>query len=306
MPVTAIRRRIVNPARRKRNASPKRKLTAAQVLAGFGGKTAQARALAAAGRATKTTARKKKRSTTRKNPSQAIRVALRNSSPPQTKGDNTVRRKRSTSTRRRTAAKRRNPAPRARAARRSTRTRTVTKYRYRTRRSNPVRRRTRRRANPRQIQALGMLRKAAMVSAGAIGTRLSVQAALGSKNTGATGVVANLVASLVLGALVSSITKKREDGHMVTIGGFAGTLLRLAQDSTPLGKQASLSGVGDLGIAGLGKYGPALIMHPSQTEGGQAGRPAMVPQQLKPVPVPAPAANGMNGYSRNQRFAARY
>lgn len=305
MPVTAIRRRIVNPARRKRNASSKRELTARQVMAGFGGKPAQERALAAAGSAAKSPARKK-RAQSRKNPSQAIRVALRNSSPPQTKGEKSVQRKRSTSTRRRTAAKRRNPAPRARAAR-STRTRTVTKYRYRTRRSNPVaRRRTRRRANPRQIQALGMLRKAAMVSAGAIGTRLSVQAALGSKNTGATGIVANLVASLVLGGLVSSITKKRDDGHMVTIGGFAGTLLRMAQDSTPLGKQASLSGVGDLGIAGLGKYGPALYMHPTQTEGGQAGRAPMVPQQLRPVPVPAPAGNGMNGYSRNQRFAARF
>jgi len=299
MPVTTVRRRIVNPAKKRNSAAGQ--WTPKQILAGFAGKTAQARALSAAGRAS-STGRRKRKTTKRSNPSQAIRVALRNSSPPQAKGEKTVQRKRSTSTRRRTAAKRRtNPASRARAAR--PRTRTVTKYRYRTRRSNPVRSRTRRRSNPRQIQALGMLRKAAMVSVGAVGTRLSVQAALGSKNTGATGLFANFAASFVLGALISSITRKKEDGHMVTIGGIAGTLLRLAQDTTPLGKQASLSGMGDVGVNGLGQYAGSNFLYPQPNQG--VGPQKALPAAFRPQPQPVPApATGMAGFNRGRRRSA--
>ena len=162
--------------------------------------------------------------------------------------------------------KRRNPGTRRR--------RRATGHRItRRRRSNPVMhttRRRRRRSNPlyrmRRVNrgrrsnpmlagvTSGTIGKALGVIGGAIGSKYLTQLALGGNNTGIMGYGGNLVASVALGWAAGKITKSKDFGVMVTVGGIAALVLRALSDNTSIGQYVnlSLSGLGKGGDLGLG------------------------------------------------------
>lgn len=142
--------------------------------------------------------------------------------------------------------------------------------RRRTRRSNPAvttrrRRSSRRRRNPvyamRRINrgrrhnpgmfgvTSGTIGKALGVIGGAIGSKYVTQLALGGNNTSYMGYAGNLAASIGLGWAAGKVTKSKEFGTMVMIGGISALVLRVLNDMTPLGQYVNLS------LAGMGKGG---------------------------------------------------
>ena len=131
---------------------------------------------------------------------------------------------------------------------------------HRRRRRNPVyamRRINRgRRRNPMSLGGVtsGTIGKALGVIGGAIGSKYLTQLALGGNNTGLMGYGGNLVASIALGWGAGKITKSKDFGTMVMVGGLAALVLRVISDNTPLGQYVnlSLSGAGKGGDTGLG------------------------------------------------------
>lgn len=158
-----------------------------------------------------------------------------------------------------------NPAPRRRRSYR--RSRSVIRTRRR-RRSNPgkvyamrrINRGRRRRVSHRRGNpgfggvTTGLVSKALAVIGGAIGSKYVTQLALGGNNTGYIGYAGNLVASIALGWATTKVTKSKDLGQMVLVGGIAGLSLRILQDMTSIGQYVnlSLSGAGKGGDLGLG------------------------------------------------------
>lgn len=197
----------------------------------------------------------------RKNIGEIVSISLAGLNPGRKRRRNTGMAKRRRRARRVVAHRRRrrvmNPAPRRRR-----RTRRVSSHR---RRRNPVMRmrinpRRRRRSAVRRVHhrrrnpgiggvSTGIVYKALGVIGGAIGSKYVTQLALGGNNTGYMGYAGNLVASIALGWAASKVTKNKELGTMVVIGGVAALTLRVLQDMTPLGNYVNLS------LAGVGKGG---------------------------------------------------
>lgn len=202
----------------------------------------------------------------RKNIGEIVSISLAGLNPGRKRRRNTGMAKRRRRARRVVAHRRRrrvmNPAPRRRR-----RTRRVSSHR---RRRNPVMRmrinpRRRRRSAVRRVHhrrrnpgiggvSTGIVYKALGVIGGAIGSKYVTQLALGGNNTGYMGYAGNLVASIALGWAAGKVTKNKELGTMVVIGGVAALTLRVLQDMTPLGNYVNLSlaGVGKGGDLGLG------------------------------------------------------
>lgn len=208
----------------------------------------------------------------RKNVGEIVSISLAGLNPGRKRRKNTgmaKRRRRATAhrvTRRRRRRVVANPAPRRR---RSYRRRSAVGHRRR-RRSNPgkvyamrrinrgrrvSRRRSHRRGNPGfGGVTTGLVSKALAVIGGAIGSKYVTQLALGGNNTGYMGYAGNLVASIALGWATTKVTKSKDLGQMVLVGGIAGLSLRILQDMTSIGQYVnlSLSGAGKGGDLGLG------------------------------------------------------
>jgi len=253
-----------------KSTSPKRrKLSAAQIAAGFGGKRRKSAAKAhrpASKRRNPTTKSPRRRSTrrvatsprkTRKrsNPGDIITLALANPAPAATKGKSSMARRKkrsSVSRRRRSTTRRRRTNPVQVAHRRRTRRRSVAAAPRRRRRStarrNPSIRRRRR--NPSMGGGIrsgmsGFLTQGLWAIGGAAGSKMLTQMVLGSSNTGVMGYGGNLAAAFVLGTGVKMVLKNQAAGNAVILGGVIQTLLRVLIDRTPFGAKVSNLGMGD-------------------------------------------------------------
>lgn len=308
MAQVTVKRRLVNPARRKRNAGARRKLTLAQRLAGFGGKRSQAAAKAAKSRkrkgnpkrkaaaapkkkvSTRAKARPKKTAAKRNPPSRVISYALENPAP--SKGGKSMAAKRKTT---RTKARKSNPA-------RTTR-RSAPRKAGRRRSSNPAKTtRRRRHSNPRGSGLTSMITSAGYLLAGAVGARAATQLVLGAKNVGAIGYAANLAASFVLGGLVGKVMKNKAAGKVIIQGGVMGTALRAIQDFTPLGSvvNANLGVAGIRGDIGVGFISPRNYQFFPLSQDGEGNS---IPPAL---PAAAAPPNGMQGVRSHMGRSARY
>jgi len=306
--VKVIRKRLVNPAGR----ASRRKLSAKQIK--FFGTPSQKAALkrkrrknAAGAPRRRTPARIAKpanrRRPARTNPGEIITFGLAGLANP-------AGRKRSNSKMAKTKKKA--------ASRPRNRNRTEPKRRRRTnpafaashrttrkrRRSNPPRS-YRRRKNPEGVSGVGgIVVKAAWAGAGAVGTRLLTQLALGANNTGVLGYLANGAVAFGLGWGVSKFTKDQSAAQMVVIGGFVGILLRAIQDFTPFGTAvtSALSGMGGLGDIGV--YGATTFFVPLQEQPGQPRGVPMLPGAMNQPQLPAAASGHGNGPRANRTAAA--
>jgi hypothetical protein len=219
--------------------------------------------------------------------------------------------------------RRSNPAARPRRRRRTN----PPAVRRRRRRANPVvhhRRRRRPRVNrarrhhmrnPRMGGRIGsFIVQAGWTVAGAVGTRAATQLALGSKNDGPMGYVANAAAALILGTVVGKFFNKAA-GTAVTVGGFVGIVLRGVQEFTNIGKVVNLQlqGMGDYpfaGMRGLRSYEPFDFFSPLAsadargTVTGAATPPAMIARVAESVMPHIPAGGG--GMSGLRAGRSRY
>lgn len=177
------------------------------------------------------------------------------------------------------SAKKRKKNPGVRRRRRSTHAvDSVAVKRRRRRTSNPmykvrrVRRVGRRRSNPGFLSGVGtgLLPKAIGFLGGMIGARYLTQMVLGSNNTGYVGYAGNVAASVVLGMVAGKVTKSKELGNTVLVGGIAGTLLRVIFDKTPYGSfiQSQLNGLGKGGDAGMGIISDSSFFSPQVAQPG--------------------------------------
>ncbi len=150
-----------------------------------------------------------------------------------------------------------NPGRRRRATSHRRRRTGGTSVAIRRRRRNPTFRirRVRRHRNP-GIGPIttGLVGKAFAVIGGAVASKYVTQLALGGNNTGYMGYAGNLVSAIGLGWAASKITKSKDIGMSVTIGGVVALALRMLQDMTSIGQYVNLSlaGAGKGGDLGLG------------------------------------------------------
>lgn len=239
MAVTQRRRSVVNSARR--NAGRRRKLSAKQIAAGFGGKRRQSavkasrktkrknRAVAKARPAHRPRTaprRKAKRAAARKNTGKIISYVLpkEHSQVANTKRNKSRRRATSHSTKRR--ASRKNTGHRRRNTRR----------------------------NPGFADITGIAQTAVFTIAGAVGSKYLTQAVLQDSNTGVMGYFGNAVAAFALSWGVNAFLKNRAMAGAILAGGAVQIVLRLIADFTPFGAYTKDIGMGDWQCAGMGVY----------------------------------------------------
>jgi hypothetical protein len=188
---------------------------------------------------------------------------------------------------------------------------------HRRRRRNPVyamRRINRgRRRNPSMAGVTsGTIGKALGVIGGAIGSKYLTQLALGGNNTGIMGYGGNLVASIALGWAAGKVTKSKDFGTMVAVGGIAALVLRVLSDNTSIGQYVnlSLSGAGKGGDLGLGIIQDSSFPVPQVAAPGSMTS-FLVPRQTR-MAISAQAAQtasmktaGSSGMGRMQGRMAR-
>ena len=272
MAYSVVETKVVNPAR-KRTRMAKRKLSAKQIKAGFGGKRRKAaakqrhrpaakRANPTRRRARRNTARRAapRRPTHRKrNPTPEI-ISLVMGNPSRKKGSTMARRK-NASHRHRKA----NPAG------------------TRRRRRNTVKiyNRARRRRNPAGLgRPMDWLKGGAGVLGGVVVTRLVPQTLAPTYNTSWTGYAMNAVTAIAAAWGTHALTKDPVLTSAVAAGGFAAVIARIITDMTPYGSYLALSGVG-----GVGDYQVANFVSPQrivnqrqalmQVPGGWGSQPAL-------------------------------
>jgi hypothetical protein len=129
---------------------------------------------------------------------------------------------------------------------------------------------------------IGGLEKGAYIAGGAVGSRFLTQLVLGTGNTGFLGYAGNAVAGGLISALGEQL--RRGSGEFLMYGTFAGIVLRIIQDQTPLGKYFNLSGVD----SGMGAIIPQNLPMPSIYTGHNAM--VRVPTGWGPGAVPAVGA----------------
>lgn len=256
MAYSVIETRVANPARKKKkkNMAHRRKLSAKQIRAGFGGKRRQN-----AARHRKPKYHKPRRHA----------PAARRSNPP--------RRKKRISHHR----KRRNPTPEiitfalGNPGRRKGKKKMASRKRYRKaasktnagrrhyskRRRNPSRMHHRRRRNPAGLgRPMDWIKGGVGVIGGGVGTRIIPQFA-GSMNTGGVGYLMNGITALALAWGTHAFTKDAVLTASVAAGGFAALILRIVGDLTPYGSALSLSGFGDYMVSNW--VTPQRIINPN-------------------------------------------
>ena len=258
---------VANPASRKRRYS------AAQIRAGFGGKRRRAalkakrhapakkrtnpsRKKTASATKRRHTAKKTK-ATRRRNPGEILVLTAGN---PAKKGK-AMAKKRHTSKKRHSAGARH----RSNAAGR----RHVKKH-Y-----------SRRRRNPGQIgRPMDWIKGGIGVIGGGVGTRLIPQLVLPTQNTSYTGYALNAGAAILLAWGTHAFTKDKVLTAAVAAGGFAALILRIVNDQSSIGKYLALSGMGDYMMSNWTQ--PQRITDPRgamfEMGGEQALMPAMTAQ----------------------------
>lgn len=207
----------------------------------------------------------------RKNIGEIVSISLAGLNPGRKRRRNTgmakrrrrVRKAVANPTRRRRTYRRRRHAvanPVRRRRRVSHRRRAAVSYRRR-RRGNPTFRirRIRRRRNAGVSRSMGgltsgLIGKLVGLIGGAVSSKYLTQAVLGGNNTGLFGYAGNIVSSVALGWAAGKVTKSKEFGTNVMVGGLLAVALRGLMDFTSVGQyiNLSLAGVGKGGDLGLG------------------------------------------------------
>jgi len=225
MAVTQRHRTVVNPARRK--------LSAKQIAAGFGGKRRQS-------------AVKHKRKAARKNKSGPRRKPSTSSHRPRTKKRSVARR-----------ATKPNlgkiisftlPKESSVATTKQNRGRRKAKasgHRRRPTKKNTGHRRRGSRRNPGMGNLTGLVSSAVFVVAGAVGAKYLTQMVLQDKNTGVMGYLGNLVSAFLLSWGVKAFLHNPAAATSVLSGGIVQVVLRLIADYTPFGQYTASLGMGD-------------------------------------------------------------
>jgi hypothetical protein len=158
----------------------------------------------------------------------------------------------------------------------------------------------RRRRNPSMIgQGVSTIKAGVLALIGLVATRQLPQMALGAKNTGALGYVANFAAMLLASAAASKVAGKPA-GQSVAIGGGLYIANRvISENFSPIGKALSLSGLGDAQAASgaqLRGIQPAYFPVPVTYENGAAQVPQLIRDEIRAAVPPAPPASKMAGY----------
>jgi hypothetical protein len=218
MAVATRHRTVVNSA--------KRKLSRAQIAAGFGGKRRKA-----AAKSQRKAARKNKSGPQRKAVAHhRPRAAKRAERPNLGKIISFSLPKESTTV----ATTKRNTAKKSQKA----------YAHHRPAKQNPShRRRTRR--NPGIGDITHLVTSAVFTIAGAVGTKYITQMVLSTSNTGIMGYFGNLVSAFLLSWGVKAFMKNDAAAAAVLAGGFVQVVLRLIADYTPFGQYTANLGVGD-------------------------------------------------------------
>lgn len=157
--------------------------------------------------------------------------------------------------------------------------------------------------------ATDMLKIGALALGGLIVTRQVPQMALGPRNTGVLGYVANAVTAVAAAAATKRFAGDQAS-QAVLIGGALYTVERILNEQfTPLGRALSLAGVGDpVAHGGLGAIKPAYYPWPVVYD--RQGKP-VIPQEITEAvkaelpPPPAQASNTASGSSLG-RFESRF
>ena len=241
MAIAKRRVSIANPARRRRNMSPKQ-------IKFFGTPAQKAglkRSRAAARHRSRTRPAAKRR-----NFGEIVSLSLGAANPARRKVKKMAQTKRrakrvnrARSTPRRNRRRTRNPVVRHR---RRTSPVAVTR-RHRRRRSNPVmhhRRRSSRR-NPLGQGGTQTLIEGVAILSGLLGSKYVAQLVLGTSNTGILGYGANLVVGGIGAWGIGSAMKKPKLGQSFFVGSVIEVIIRALEDYTPFGTYVSGMGVGD-------------------------------------------------------------
>lgn len=275
MAQTTRTRIIANPARRK--------LSRAQIAAGFGAKR---RRSSLSKRRSRSNSRHRPR---RKNPGEIIGYTFAHN-PAKRKGKKHMAATRKRSRRRNAGGRRYHRRRRSNPARR--RSFAVVHHRRHRRRSNPARRFHRRR-NPSSISGLGGLAiNAVFVIAGALGSKLLTQMVLGANNTGVVGYAGNAISGGVLWFLAEKVMKNRSAAHGIIAGTAVQIVLRLINDFTPFGQYVANLGMGDYQAQAF--VTPQVLVDPYNSAA------LRIPQGwgAPPPAVSMPAHVGMGGLER--------
>lgn len=246
MAVTQKRRNVVK--------NPGRKLSPAQIKAGFGGKRRKAAAKAKRHKP----AAPKAKAKVRKNKARSAPKAAshRKRTVPRAKRRNTGKilsfllPKESTTV----------------ATTKSNRSR-----KNKSRRAKPMQNTGKRRAarrNPSVGDLGGLVSSAVFVIAGAVGSKYATQMALGTSNTGVMGYFGNLVSAFILSWGVKSFMHNEKAAAAVLSGGIVQVVLRLINDYTPFGQYTANIGMGDTSCAGMNAYMPQNFVTPQRLVDG--------------------------------------
>jgi hypothetical protein len=148
----------------------------------------------------------------------------------------------------------------------------------------------RRRGNPGEM-GMGRISDIAMnavfVIAGAVGSKLLAQMVLGSNNTGVVGYAANAIAGGVLWFLAEKVMRNKTAANGVIAGTAVTIILRLMSDYTPFGQYLALSGFGDYQAQQFAS--PQVLVDP-------VGSAQIAPPNWFPAPIAAPAGGSGVGY----------
>lgn len=311
---------IANPAKkagkakRKRMAKPtkkKRKLSAKQIAAGFGGKRRQSNAKRKRkNRAARRSNRPKHRARTRPNPAPAPRKRRRN------RRSGSSRRRKNSARKHKNAARKRNtgaifaltgnPAKGHKMAksRKRRKNRASSRSAGPRKRRNTGRRHHRTRRNPGEFGSpMTWLSGGAGVLTGVVATRGLPQLVLGASNTGPVGYLANAVATaLTAFAAHMAFPRNKVFAGSVVAGGAAAILSRIITDYSLLGSYSSqvssLSGMGDYvmnfnwPIPQYLQPGNTRAIQPPGSGGGQ-----QIPLNMNSAAaVTGGSASGVSGY----------
>jgi len=105
-----------------------------------------------------------------------------------------------------------------------------------------------RRGNPRR-NFTGLATNALLVVAGAVGSRISTQALLGTRNMGFIGYIGNAGAGFGLSLLARWALRSADAANSILLGTAVGIVLRLIGEFTPFGEYARQAGLGDYQIS---------------------------------------------------------
>lgn len=236
--------------RAKTLVNGRRKLSPAQIKAGFGGKRRQS-----AMKAVRKTARKNKSGPKRKPVKQA--TAHRRRSVPKAPTRPNLGKILSFSLPKESTVA-------ATKTNRSRKNRASSHRRAKSRKNTGHRRRTKR--NPSMGDLTGLATTAVFTIAGAVGTKYVTQMILTTSNTGVMGYFGNLVAAFVLSYGVKMFMKNDRAAAAVLSGGIVQLVLRLINDYTPYGSYVSNLGMGD--YTALGNYTSQNFLTPQRLVNG--------------------------------------